>query len=294
MGLTDLNAEAFFEQVLFQTCGSDLAIKGYQFVSGGCINNAVRLDTQEGDFFLKWNESEPVDMFEKESLGLELLRKSGKIAVPEPIGFGSCQNKAYLLMEYLPTHRQSSNYWSLLGHQLADLHRISSDTFGLDHDNYIGKLPQRNTACSQWVEFFIQHRLEVQLGLAIYNGHVDTAYALRFRKLYALLHDQLPEESPSLLHGDLWSGNVMPGREGQPTIFDPAVYYGSREMELAFTQLFGGFDQNFYAAYHESFPLLPGFDDRVDLYNLYPLLVHVNLFGSSYLSGIDRTLRKYL
>lgn len=109
-----------------------------------------------------------------------------------------------------------------------------------------------------------------------------------------MLPNEFPEESPSLLHGDLWSGNVMPGQQGLPTIFDPAVYYGNREMELAFTELFGGFDQDFYAAYHESFPLSPGFTNRADLYNLYPLLVHVNLFGSSYLSGIDRTLRRFL
>ncbi|MEQ9301058.1 MAG: fructosamine kinase family protein [Cyclobacteriaceae bacterium] len=294
MGLTNHSLDAFFEQVLFRVFGLESIIKEYQFISGGCINNAVRLDTKNGDFFLKWNESTPEEMFEKEAMGLELLRQSNKIAVPEPIAFGTCQGKSYLLMEYLPTHRQCADYWTLFGRQLAGLHGMSSDTFGLEYSNYIGKLPQRNTECDDWVEFFIEHRLEVQLGLAMYNGHIDSAYAKRFRRLYDVLPGELPEEAPALLHGDLWSGNMMPGHEGLPTIFDPAVYYGSREMELAFTRLFGGFDQSFYTAYHEAFPLSQGFTDRVDLYNLYPLLVHVNLFGGSYLSGIDRTLRRYL
>jgi protein-ribulosamine 3-kinase len=294
MGLTDHSLDTFFEQALFRTLGADPIIKGHQFISGGCINNAVRLDTTRGDYFLKWSDSSPEDMFEKEYLGLELLGSANKIAIPEPIAFGTCEGKPYLLMEYLPAHRHANDYWRMLGHQLAELHQISRERFGLEYSNYIGRLPQRNTNCGNWTEFFIEHRLEVQLGLAIYNGHVDAAYATRFRRLYALLPGEFPQEQPALLHGDLWSGNVLPGRAGVPTIFDPAVYYGNREAEIAFTQLFGGFDQTFYSAYDESFPLTPGFLGRADLYNLYPLLVHVNLFGTSYLSSIDRTLKKFL
>ena len=163
----------------------------------------------------------------------------------------------------------------------------------MDHSNYIGRLPQRNAFEETWVDFFIEHRLEVQLGLAIYNGHVDSFYADRFRSIYAVLPDEFPDERPCLLHGDLWSGNVMIGPKGEPVILDPAVFYGHREAELAFTRMFGGFDPYFYSAYNEATPLEVGFESRIDLYNLYPLLVHVNLFGTSYLSGVERTLKRF-
>lgn len=294
MDLTDHSLDTFFEEVLFRSSGIDGMLKGYQFVSGGCVNNAVKLDTSEGAFFLKWNESTPEDMFEKEYLGLQALGKADEINTVAPIAYGSCQGKGYLLMDYLPAHRQAEGYWQLMGRKLAGLHKVSAKHYGLPYNNYIGKLPQRNTLTDQWLAFFIEHRLEVQLGLAIYNGHIDTVYAGKFRRIYPLLSGLLPDEQPALLHGDLWSGNVMPGHEGVPTVFDPAIYFGHREMELAFTQLFGGFDRLFYLAYHEAYPLAPGFTDRADIYNLYPLLVHVNLFGRGYLSGIDRTLKKYL
>lgn len=294
MDLTSQSLNAFFEHVLFSAFGVDHVIKEYQFVAGGCINNAVKLSTSNGDFFLKWNESTPQDMFEKEYDGLKLLRKANQLPAPEPFLYGTHLGKPYLLMEYMPKHRQADDYWELMGRQLAGLHQVTNAKFGLEYNNYIGKLPQRNTACDRWLEFFIEHRLEVQLGLAIYNGHIDSAYAEKFRKLYKILLNELPEEPPSLLHGDLWSGNVMPGLAGMPTIFDPAVYFGHREMEIAFTRLFRGFDPDFYLAYNEAYPLTPGFTERADIYNLYPLLVHLNLFGSGYISGIERTLKKYL
>ncbi len=294
MGWASNGLEGFFENILFNALGLEAELKGYQYVSGGCINNAVRLDTADGPFFLKWNEAADQDMFEKEYKGLQQLIKTDGLAVPKPIQFGEYEQKTYLLLEYLRVHRQSSDYWEELGRGLAHIHAHTQATFGFGHDNYIGRLHQRNAATSNWIDFFIEHRLEVQLGLALYNGHIDKTYADRFRLLYSVLPEQLPQEKPALIHGDLWSGNVMPGHHGHPTIFDPAVYYGHREMELAFTRLFGGFDKQFYLTYNEVFPLMPGFTQRADLYNLYPLLVHVNLFGTSYLSGIDRTLRQYI
>ncbi|MEM8893751.1 MAG: fructosamine kinase family protein [Bacteroidota bacterium] len=294
MDWSNSDQQSFFENVLLTAFGKNLAVQGYHFLSGGCINNAVRLDTTEGQYFLKWNQINMADMFERESEGLKCLACAESIQVPKPISFGSYQDYSYLLLEYLPEHRRSTAYWQKLGEGLAQLHAHTQSSFGFEHDNYIGRLEQKNMFTDSWIDFFVEHRLEVQLGLALYNGCVDDAFMSRFRRLYPKLPELLPEEKPALLHGDLWSGNVMPGHHGEPAIFDPAVYFGHREIELAFTQLFGGFDQEFYLSYNDTFPLIPGFDERVDIYNLYPLLVHVNLFGTSYLSGIERTLRKYL
>jgi len=187
----------------------------------------------------------------------------------------------------------TSDYWTDFGHKLAGLHRCSKENFGLDHDNYIGSLPQSNGSSSTWVEFFINQRLRVQLTLAKNGNNIPSQLLQSFDKLIQKIPDWLPEEKPALLHGDLWSGNVMVGSDGKVCLIDPAVYYGHREIELAFTTLFGGFDQSFYHAYNEEFPLAQGYEDRFDIYNLYPLLVHVNLFGSSYLSGIQTILDRF-
>ena len=284
----------FFEAAIFQTTGTQAVIRSTKFVSGGCINNTLKIETDHGPFFLKWNDDEDNDMFEKEALGLELLNKQGVISLPATLGTGRIQSKNYLVLEYLEKHPPKTDFWEDFGTAIARLHKITSSKYGLDHDNYIGKLPQNNSFKDSWIDFFIEKRLEVQLGLAIYNNQIDQEFAKKFRMIYAQLPGLLPNEPPSLLHGDLWSGNFMSGKGGNPFIFDPAVYFGHREMELAFSRLFGGFDRQFYQSYNVEYPIEPGFDNRIDIYNLYPLLVHVNLFGASYLSGIERTLRRYL
>lgn len=286
--------EQFFESALFKTLGQTLPVKETQFVGGGCINNTVKLVTDHDVFFLKWNEEPENDQFEKELKGLTTLDNAGCLQVPRGLGYGRTDMKNYLLLEYIPTHAPKSNFWQDFGQKLAAQHRQQQPYFGHDYDNHIGRLPQKNGSKSDWISFFIENRLEVQLGLAIYNRLVDSAFARRFRLLYAQLPGILPDEPPSLLHGDLWSGNFLAGPGGLPYIFDPAVYYGNREMELAFTRLFGGFDLQFYQSYSEAYPLDPGFEERMEIHNLYPLLVHVNLFGTSYLSGIERTLRRFV
>lgn len=284
----------FFEQVLFESTGTELQVQDVQFKTGGCINNAVRVKTGEGSFFLKWNEDIEEDMFAAEANGLRLLRAGSSLKIPEVLGLGKIENKHYLLLEYVESRFPMTTYWQQLGQGLASQHRIAAEKFGLEYDNYIGSLPQANHQSENWIDFFREKRLEVQLGLAIYNGLVDKDFANKYKALYSKLPDLLQEEPPALLHGDLWSGNVMVGEEGEPCIIDPAVYYGHREVELAFTELFGGFDPRFYSAYEEAFPLDPGYKDRKDIYNIYPLMVHVNLFGTSYLSGVERTLRRFL
>jgi len=269
-------------------------ITGFSFVGGGCINHSGRLKTDSADFFLKWNDAIKFKaMFETEALGLQLFRDPNIISVPEVIGYGEARPYQFLLLEFINQSPPSKNYWSEFGKQLAQIHRIRGRLFGLHRDNYMGSLPQSNEESDSWSSFFIKRRLQPQVQRAQNAGLLDSKSVKAFELLYKNLQDLLPEEEPALLHGDLWSGNLITNSDGGPCLIDPAVYYGNREVDLAMTRLFGGFSQEFYDAYHEAFPLPPNDFDRVDLYNLYPLLVHLNLFGSSYLPGIKATLRRF-
>lgn len=271
------------------------SIKAFYPASGGCINPGGELVTAKGSYFLKWNDRQRYPkMFEKESKGLTLLKSANCINVPKVIHVGEAANLQFIIMSFVKSGRRAKNYWTLLGEQLATLHRNTHTHFGLDHDNYIGALIQRNALTENWIDFFVQHRLEAQLSLAERSGKITSDIRKRFDALYQRLPGLLPQEMPALLHGDLWSGNVMVNEMGEPTLIDPAVYYGHREAELAFTQLFGGFEEEFYLAYRNAFPLIPGFNSRTNLYNLYPLLVHVNLFGGAYLQQIVNILRKHV
>jgi fructosamine-3-kinase len=166
--------------------------------------------------------------------------------------------------------------------------------FGLDHENYIGSLTQINSVKSDWLDFYINERLGYQLKMAVDHGKLGSGTVQDFEQFYVFLESFLPSEAPSLLHGDLWGGNLMIGSAGEPVIFDPAVYYGNREVDLAMTRLFGGFSSRFYETYNEEFPLLPGYEDRIDVYQLYPLLVHVNLFGGGYISQVKSILNQFI
>jgi fructosamine-3-kinase len=166
--------------------------------------------------------------------------------------------------------------------------------FGLDHDNYIGSLPQYNSPRPAWVRFFIEQRIEIQLKTAIDNGRAEPSIVPVFERLYKLLPSIMPEEKPALLHGDLWINNLIENERGEPCLVDPAVYYGSREAEIAYTYLFGGFERGFFDVYDATYPLQPGFGERIDLYNLYPLLVHVNLFGGGYLQQVKEIVRRFV
>ncbi|WP_299459513.1 fructosamine kinase family protein [uncultured Microscilla sp.] len=280
----------FFEQALLKSLGKPVKVNRYQSLSGGSINQAVALHTVEGSFFLKYNAQAPADMFAKEAQGLELLRQTGALALPEVLGVG----QVFLLLELMDAHQRIPDFWADFGHSLAALHRHSAPQFGLNHDNYIGKLPQPNTLTKNGMEFFIEHRLRQQTKLAYDTGQINQALCSQLDTLYAKLPKLLPHEAPALLHGDLWSGNVMNNAEGLVTLIDPAVYYGLREAELAFTEMFGRFDLSFYEAYHQAFPLEPGYSQRVDLYNLYPTLVHVNLFGQGYVEALKSVVRRFV
>lgn len=269
-------------------------VRAFVPAAGGCINHGGEIKTAGGaSYFIKWNNAQLFpDMFAAEHNGLLLLAKANAVRVPAVMGVVQDDRWQVMVMEYIRPSKPAGNYWEMLGEQLAALHLITAPRFGLDTDNYIGSLPQHNTQKAKWVDFFISNRLEFQLLLAEQHGRAEATLRKRFEKLYTRLPEIFPDEPPALLHGDLWSGNLITGEAGQPCLIDPAVYFGHREAELAFTRLFGGFDSRFYQAYQSVFALHPGFSDRADVYNLYPLLVHVNLFGGSYLASVLRTLSR--
>lgn len=271
-----------------------IEIMNFTAASGGCINNGGRLSTSTGDYFLKWNSATRFPgMFKVEADGLKILADAKAIMIPEVIGFGEGENYSWILMEHIDSSARKNNYWQELGHQLASLHRNTADAYGLDHDNYIGSLPQENSYLDNWVEFLISRRYGPMVERALNSGKIGKEEARKFEKLYGKLKNLLVHEQPSLIHGDLWSGNLMVDSEGSPALIDPAVYYGNREKELAYTTLFGGFDAKFYESYQEEWPLEGGYHDRFQIYNLYPLMVHVNLFGGGYISQVNQILKRY-
>ncbi|SNT06760.1 Fructosamine-3-kinase [Ekhidna lutea] len=282
----------FLEQVIQKHLLSEIISTSH--VSGGCINSAVKISTKESSYFLKWNKAELKQMFQAETEGLKILNNLSPVFSPQVIAQDQLGSKSYLLTEWIEKGRQTPDFWRVFGTNLAKQHKITSSRFGLDHDNYIGSLPQSNKTHNSWYDFFAVERINPQLKLASHKGLISNPIRNQFEILLGKLDQLIPEEPPALLHGDLWSGNFMINSSGEAAIFDPAVHYGHRETELAFTQLFGGFDQEFYHFYEKEYPLEPGFDQRVDIHNLYPLLVHVNLFGSSYLSGVIQTLNRFV
>ncbi len=283
----------FYASAISQCIGKPVNVLNSSSVSGGCINNAVIVDTDHGSYFVKWHSAIPADMFVKEARGLQILAAPNIVKIPEVIGHGSEDGRHFLVLECIRSAPRSNRFWENFGRALADMHRLSSDYFGLDDDNYIGRLPQANTPTDNWIDFFILQRMEAQLLLAIENNLVTTDFINMYRKFYDRLPQLLLTEKPSLLHGDLWSGNFMVGSDGEACLIDPAVYYGHREMELAFTTMFGGFDTTFYSAYQHSWPLEQGWRERFEIYNIYPSMVHANLFGASYLYEVKAVIQRY-
>ncbi|MBL4577307.1 MAG: fructosamine kinase family protein [Flavobacteriales bacterium] len=280
----------FTQELLGRKYGSALKIERVLPTGGGSINRTVQLQTTEGSFFLKFNDAQLYPrMFELEKRGLEVLRQANEILIPEVIECGEAGEFAFLLLEYIDSGIQRREFWEDFGLSLARLHKCSSTTYGLDHDNYIGSLEQSNAPYKSWSEFFVAERLAPQVRMAQLSSEIVGM----FTKLYEKVDALFPEEQPALLHGDLWSGNYMTSADGAAVLIDPAVYYGHREMDIGMTKLFGGFSEGFYAAYNSAYPMEAGWETRVDICNLYPLMVHVNLFGGSYLSQVTSILRKY-
>jgi len=263
-------------------------------LSGGCINHVSRLKTSAGDFCLKYNRSISFPgMFESEARGLLLLKNSGEIRVPSVIHVCSGKQYAFLILEFISSGSPAPGMMSDFGRSLARLHSHTAEMFGEDRDNYMGSLSQSNRKHEDWVSFFIEERLEKQVQLALSAGYFSNETLAHFHKLYQQLDNIFPGEKPALLHGDLWGGNYLMSETGNACLIDPAVYYGNREIDIAMTTLFGGFDNTFYSGYNEIFPLEKGWRQRIDICNLYPLLIHLNLFGHVYLGQIESIVRKY-
>lgn len=274
--------------------GFRVDITSYSYVGGGSINETFRVVTSNGDFFVKKNSASSYPgMFEKEQSGLALLSKAKVIATPEIIGNGKGQFDSFLILRSIDPAPMNSDFWHIFGKQLSDLHKISFEKFGLDHNNYIGSLNQSNHFHNSWSDFFREERLEPQLKLARDNGLIGRDITGQFQRFYNKIDSIFPKESPSLIHGDLWSGNFMVNENGLPVLIDPAVYYGHREMDLGMSKLFGGFNPEFYTSYNDHYPLERGWQERLNYCNLYPLLVHVNLFGGSYIQSVASIIGRF-
>jgi fructosamine-3-kinase len=264
-------------------------------LSGGDINTALCLQGQKRRYFAKINRAQLVNMFAAEYKGLQEIAATQTINVPKAISYGTHNHYSFLILDYIDVGNSNKHLQRLLGQQLAQLHQQPQPFFGWHCNNTIGSTPQINTANNNWLAFWQTQRLGFQLNLAFKNGYkgkLQQLGAQLIAKMPALFADYQPV--PSLLHGDLWGGNYAINTQGQPFIFDPACYYGDRETDIAMTELFGGFSSDFYNAYNEVWALDTGYTQRKPFYNLYHLLNHLNLFGSSYLRQTEQTIMQLL
>lgn len=267
-----------------------LQLLGSKPLSGGDINAVFLLKCTSGAYVIKLNKSQAFPkMFEAEARGLHLLRESNSFIIPEVINHGDVEGDCYLLMQYIPSGSPVPDFWELFGRNLAKLHRSTQSNFGLDHDNYIGSLPQQNREHSTATEFYVKERLEPQFRMAQDRGFIFS----ELDTFYKNCSEAIPDEKPALVHGDLWSGNYLVSVNGQPVLIDPAVAFAPREMDLGMMHLFGGFPSEVFSAYHEIYPLVENWRERLPLWQLYYLLVHLNLFGSGYLSRVRSIVDSY-
>lgn len=271
---------------------------GHSAVTGGDINATYKVETPKGSIFLKVNNAGKYPaMFEKEAEGLQALRQATLLKVPVVIGSGELLHQQYLLLEYLQTSSADTQFWRGFAEGLAQLHRISNDDFGWPSSNYIGSLQQQNTPAKTWHEFYATRRVLPFVKRLFDDGKFSTKDIIHAEALCKQLENLFPTEPPSLLHGDLWAGNFMVAKddnnEGISAIYDPAVYFGHREMDIGMSLLFGGFDSSFYNYYHEYFPLEKNWKQRVSLTQLSPLLVHAVLFGGGYVQQCKNIVQQW-
>ncbi|MBU2494155.1 MAG: fructosamine kinase family protein [Bacteroidetes bacterium] len=262
-------------------------------IGGGCIADAKKIITESGNtYFVKSYYDNNASILINEANGLRELKKTGVIKIPDVV---FCNNE-FLIIEYIKSGKRKNNFSELFGRQFAEMHKFSSENFGFYENNYIGANRQINIPQKEnWIDFYWEHRLLYQFKLAERNGYVDSSFQKSFAEFEKRVPDILKgsEEKPSILHGDLWSGNYIVDENGDPVLIDPAVYYGHREADLGMTKLFGGFDSDFYSSYNETFPLREGWEYRIDIYKLYHVMNHLNLFGTGYLSQAKSIINNY-
>jgi fructosamine-3-kinase len=294
-----------------ETTGETFSLDNRHSVSGGCINQGYSISSSSRAYFAKINQASQIAMFEAEALGLQQMRATQTIRVPEPICWGTEGNSAYIVLEWLDLgSRGGERAWEEMGHQLAAMHKYTPPSppllrggeernstllgkvFGWDINNTIGSTVQINNWTANWAEFWAEHRIGYQLKLARRRG----GHFPQGERLLEVIPELLAghEPQPSLVHGDLWGGNAGVTSAGEPVIFDPAAYFGDREVDIAMTELFGGFSAQFYRGYNQVWPLEVGYDQRKTLYNLYHILNHFNLFGGSYESQANQMINRIL
>jgi fructosamine-3-kinase len=279
---------------LSEQSGTEVQLHSIRQVGGGCINACYAMDTSAGKFFVKKNSVAAFpDMFVSEAKGIRLINSVVPGIMPEVIAEFQVSGDQFLVLAYIEQAAPAGDFWRDFAFRLAQLHRHSSDGFGLAFDNYMGSLPQQNTKEENWIDFFINRRIEPQLRLAVNTGQLSQEASDHFAQLAKQLDRIFPVEAPALVHGDLWSGNFITGPDGLVRMVDPAPAFCHRETDIAMTRLFGGFDMAFYMHYNEFFPLEKGFEERLDIWQLYPLLVHVNLFGGAYPEQVKAILKRY-
>ena len=257
-------------------------------LAGGDINQVYATDNS---VFKINNAADFPEMFKKEAIGLDALRKG--IRTPFVLDQGEFKDLQFLEIELIHEGKKNAVFWQGLGKKLAQLHQLSNDQFGFEQDNYIGSLKQRNDFKNSWSEFLVEMRLQPMIEMAVNNGDVNYVESKPIEHFYKRLVDIYPDESPALIHGDLWGGNYLCAENGDPVLIDPAVYYGHREMDIGMMHLFGGFENSIYNSYNEHYALAPNWKDRITINQLYPLLVHVNLFGRSYWSRVSSILEPF-
>jgi len=286
------DVRAAVEAAVAAALGPGHAIERAASASGGCIHDSYVVQSGSVRLFVKTNGAALSSAFAAEADGLAALIAAGMRA-PRPLGHGVASGRAYLVMEHLDLARHGE--WATMGRALAAMHRTTGGQFGWRCDNFIGSTPQSNRGHDGWTGFWRDARLLPQLALAARNG-LGSRLIDAGERLAALLPRLLAGHAPqaSLLHGDLWRGNAAFLVVGSPVLFDPAVYFGDREADLAMTELFGGFPRSFYAAYSEAWPLDPGYELRRDLYNLYHVLNHANLFGAGYAAQAQALIGRLL
>lgn len=263
-------------------------------VHGGDISQAWRIETEEAKYFLKVNDTDKLPgLFAKETRGLQALRLGTTISVPEALAWDVVDNRQYLLLQWIDKGHPQPDFWEAFGTSLAIQHQQEYSYFGWMEDNYIGSLPQLNTRHQSWGTFFTACRIQPLVKRLVDAGSFSRADMLSAEDFCKRADDLFPHEPPSLLHGDLWSGNYCIGSDGYAWIFDPAIYCGHREMDIGMTKLFGGFDEKFYKAYNQVYPIQAGWQERLPLAQLYPVLVHAVLFGGHYVQNALGIIKKF-
>jgi fructosamine-3-kinase len=278
-------------QQISEVTRKNFSIEERRSIGGGCINQGYALSDGQQTYFVKINQASALTMFTAEASGLKQISATKTMRIPQPICWGVGENFAYLVLEWLELGGSSNQAWERMGEELAAMHRVGiASAFGWEQNNTIGSTPQINDRTDNWADFFAERRIGYQLKLAQRRGasFADT------NKIVAAIKSILSEHQPqpSIVHGDLWSGNAGILRTGEPTIFDPATYYGDREVDIAMTELFGGFPAAFYRGYNREWQLDEGYQHRKNIYNLYHILNHFNLFGGSYLAQAERMIGK--